>query len=108
MSKTQFEVDEDKLEVRIIRVFKATPERMWQAYTDPDQIVKWWDKTTIDKFELKVGGVWRFVSNGEDGKEYAFNGVFKELDEPNKIVRTFEFEPWAGHVMTESVVFEPT
>ncbi len=105
MSQTDFVVDKENLEVRIVRIFNATPERMWQAHTIPEQIVQWWDKTTIDKFELKVGGVWRFVSTGDDG-EYAFTGVFKELDEPNKIVRTFEYEPWAGHVMTESVVFE--
>lgn len=106
MSDTTFEVDKANLEVRIIRTFNATPERLWQAHTDPDQIVQWWDKTTIDRFELKVGGVWRFVSSDDDGKEHAFNGMFKELDEPKKIVRTFEYEPWAGHVMTESVTFE--
>ena len=102
MAQTDFVVDKEKLEVRITRVFDATPERMWQAHTDPEQIQKWWSDTKVDKFELKVGGVWRFVSGGEN----AFNGTFKELDEPNRIVRTFEYEPWAGHVMTESVTFE--
>jgi len=108
MSKTDFVVDKEKLEVRITRVFDATPERMWQAHTKPEQIAKWWEDTIIDTFELKVGGNWRFVSSGGDGQEHAFRGVFKELDEPKKIVRTFEYEPWAGHVMTESVTFEAT
>jgi uncharacterized protein YndB with AHSA1/START domain len=107
MSQTDFVVDKEKLEVRITRVFNATPERMWQAHTDPEQIPKWWADTKVDTFELKVGGAWRFVSSGEDGKENAFKGIFKELDEPKKIVRTFEYEPWPGHVMTESVTFEP-
>jgi uncharacterized protein YndB with AHSA1/START domain len=105
MTKVNFEVDKDKLEVRITRIFNATPERMWQAHTDPEQIPKWWGDTKVDKLELKVGGVWRFVGIG-DGQGDAFNGVFKELDEPKKIVRTFEYEPWAGHTMTESVTFE--
>jgi uncharacterized protein YndB with AHSA1/START domain len=103
MSKTDFVVDKENLEVRITRVFDASPERMWQAHTDPEQIPKWWDDTVVATFELRVGGTWRFVS----GKEHGFHGVFKELDEPKKIVRTFEYEPWAGHVMTESVTFEP-
>jgi uncharacterized protein YndB with AHSA1/START domain len=107
MSETHFEIDKDNLEVKITRDFNATPERMWQAHTLPDQIAQWWDKTTIDKFELKVGGVWRFVSNSDDGKEHAFNGVFKELDEPKKIVRTFEYEPYPGHIMVETITFEP-
>lgn len=107
MSKTDFQVDKDKLEVRISRVFKATPERMWRAHTDPAEIVQWWDATTVDKHDLKVGGQWRFVSQGQDGHEHAFRGEFKELDEPNKIVRTFEYEPMAGHVMTETLMLEP-
>jgi uncharacterized protein YndB with AHSA1/START domain len=106
MSATNFVVDKENLEVRISRDFNATPERMWQAHTQPDQIVKWWADTVVDKFELKVGGPWRFVSHDQEGKEHAFRGVFKELDEPNKIVRTFEYEPYAGQVMTESVTFK--
>lgn len=105
MSEATFEVDQDKLEVRLTRVFKATPERLWQAHTQADQIVKWWDDTTVDKLDFKVGGSWRFVS-GPDGK-HSFRGEFKEIDEPKKIVRTFEYEPMPGHVMVESVTFEP-
>ena len=105
MSQTDFSVDQDKLEVRISRVFKATPERLWKAHTDPTEIVQWWDGTAVDKLELKVGGSWRFVSTAPEQKNN-FRGEFKELDEPNKIVRTFEYEPMPGHVMTETVTFE--
>lgn len=105
MAKTDFVIDEGNLEVRLSRVFNATPERLWQAHTQPDQIVKWWNDTKVDTLELRVGGAWRFVSS--DG-QHAFRGVFKELDEPIKIVRTFEYEQAAGHIMTESVTFEPT
>jgi len=107
VSKTEFVVDKENLEVRLTRVFNATPERMWQAHTIADQIEKWWENTKVDKLEVKVGGAWRFVSAGEmNGKPNAFRGEFKELDEPNKIVRTFEYEPIPGHVMVESVEFE--
>lgn len=106
MSKTEFVVDKESLEVRMIRVFNATPERMWRAHTDSADIVRWWEDTEVDKLEVKVGGAWRFVSQGPDGKVHAFRGEFKELDKPNKIVRTFEYEPIPGHVMVESVVFE--
>jgi uncharacterized protein YndB with AHSA1/START domain len=108
-SKAIFEVDKDKLEVRITKEFDATPERMWQAFTTPEEIAKWWDKTTIDQHDFRVGGKWRFVSKDDHdpSKEHAFNGEFKEIDEPNKIVRTFEYEPWAGHILVETVTFEP-
>lgn len=108
MSKTNFEVDKDKLEVRITRVFAATPERLWQAYTQADQIKQWWLNTTIDTLDVRVGGAWRFVDHGQDGtEEHGFRGEFTEVDEPHKLARTFEYEPWAGHVMTESVTLEP-
>ncbi len=106
MSKTDFIVDKENLEVSIIRTFNATPERMWQAFTDPEEIVQWWADTHIDKHEFEVGGSWRYVSSG-NGQEFGFRGEFKEIDEPKKIVRTFEFEPKAGHIMTESITFEP-
>jgi len=105
MPNHDFTVDKDNLEVRITRVFNATPERLWQAHTSPEEIVQWWADTEVDKLDLKVGGAWRFVS-GPDAK-HAFRGEFKELDKPNKIVRTFEYEPMPGHIMTESVTFEP-
>lgn len=104
MAETEFVVDKKNLEVKLSRVFDTTPERLWQAHTEADQIAQWWENTTIDKLDVKVGGEWRFVS-GDNG-EHAFKGVFKELDKPNKIVRTFEYEPVAGHVMVESVMFE--
>lgn len=107
MGNTKFEVDKDKLEVRITRSFKATPERLWQAFTDPKEIAAWWRNTTIDKQDFQVGGSWRYIDHGKKGDEsHAFRGEFKEIDEPNKIVRTFEYEPWAGHIMTESITFE--
>jgi uncharacterized protein YndB with AHSA1/START domain len=107
MADTEFEVDKDKLEVRIKRLFDATPERMWKAYTDPADLAQWWDNTKIETNDVRVGGKWRYVSTDDDGKVHAFRGEFKELEEPRKIVRTFEYEPWAGHVMTETVMLEP-
>jgi uncharacterized protein YndB with AHSA1/START domain len=107
MSESTFKVDKDKLEVTITRLFNATPERMWRAFSEPDELKQWWADTKIETHDFRVGGVWRFVSRGQDGSEHAFRGEFKEIDEPRKIVRTFEYEPRAGHVMTEAVTFEP-
>ena len=105
MTKATFTVNKDKLEVRIERVFETTPARLWQAHTDPTQIVRWWEGTTVDKLDVRIGGAWRFVS-GANG-EHAFRGEYIEVDEPRKLVRTFEYEPYAGHVSVESATFEP-
>jgi len=105
MAQTQFEVDRENLEVRITRVFDVSPERLWQAHTEPEQIERWWDTTRVETMDVRVGGRWRFVS-GEHG-EHAFRGEFLEIDKPHKLVRTFEYEPMAGHILVETVLFEP-
>jgi uncharacterized protein YndB with AHSA1/START domain len=105
MTKATFTVDKDKLEVRLERIFEATPERLWQAYTDPVQVTEWWERTTVDELDVRVGGRWRFAS-GDNG-EYGFRGEYTEVDKPHKMVRTFEYEPYRGHISVESVTFEP-
>src|SRR5438128_149062 len=106
MSKTIFTVDKEKLEVRMERIYKATPERLFEAMTNPEQIVKWWGprdlKTTIEQDDLKVGGKWRYIHTEANGTRHVFYGEYKEIDQPNKISRTFEYEPWAGHVLVET------
>jgi uncharacterized protein YndB with AHSA1/START domain len=55
--------------------------------------------------DVRQGGTWRFVQRGSDG-EYAFNGVYKEIVRPERLVDTFEFEGMPGYVSLETAVFE--
>lgn len=110
MSQSQFSVDKDNLEVRTARIFKATPERLYEAYTHPEQIMQWWGParyiTRVDKMDVRIGGAWRFVHSEPGGKEYGFNGIYKVLDRPNTISDTFEYEPMPGHVLLETTTFK--
>jgi uncharacterized protein YndB with AHSA1/START domain len=56
--------------------------------------------------DVRPGGVWRFVQRGPDGSEYAFNGVYREIAPPQRIVSTFEFEGMPGHVSVETLTLE--
>ncbi len=67
MSETKFEVNKEKLEVRITREFNATPKRLWKAFTDPKDLAVWWRNTTIETNEVKVGGKWRYIDHGKNG-----------------------------------------
>lgn len=111
MDETTFIVNKDRLEVTTSRAFAATPERLWAAQTDSKQIPEWWGpgayQTVVEKNELRVGGAWRYIQTDADGTQYAFRGEYKEIDEPHKIVRTFEYEPMPGHVLVETVTFDP-
>ena len=105
-NKAKFTVNRDTLEVRMERVFDAPRDLVWRVITNPTLIPQWWGpsqyKTVVDKFDFKVGGVWRYVHKVNEG-EYAFNGVYKEIVPNEKIVDTFEFEPMPGHILTETM-----
>jgi uncharacterized protein YndB with AHSA1/START domain len=55
---------------------------------------------TVCEIDLRVGGRWRFVGRGPHG-EYAFHGVYREIDAPERVVFTEIFEPFPD---VESVV----
>src|ERR1700683_4557419 len=96
---TKFTINKEQLEVVTSRIFNATPDRLWAALTDPEQIPKWWGpgayKTTIEKNDVTVGGHWQIIHTTQEGEEHAFRGQYKEIDEPKKLVRTLEYEPVA-------------
>lgn len=97
------------LEILMTRDFAARRELVFRAYTDPALIPKWWGlrdhTTTVDQMDVRPGGAWRFVCRDAEGNVFAFRGEYKEVVPPQKLVYTFEFEPMAGHVMTETVTF---
>lgn len=97
-------------EIRIERVFDAPRDRVFAVYTDPELIPEWWGPrgttTIVDRMEPRTGGRWRFVMRNTDGSESAFQGAYREVTPPERIVQTFEWEPMAGHVSVETATFE--
>lgn len=110
MPGNNVEVDKEKLQIRMSRVFNAPRERVWQAHVDPKAIEKWWGprryKTTVEKLEPKVGGQWKFVNVDTDGTRHVFYGEFLELVEPEKLTWTFTYEPYPQSVATDALSFE--
>lgn len=61
-------------EIRLIRTYDAPVSVVWDAWTVPDQVAKWWGPrgfsiTTHEK-DLRVGGTWRYTMHGPDGTDY--------------------------------------
>ena len=61
---------------------------------------------TVDRYDLRDGGTWRYVHTDEAGNAYGFHGVFHGEPSPDGIVQTFEFEGAPGHVQLDTVTFE--
>src|ERR1700692_2235471 len=77
-------------EIYFTRVFDAPRKLVWQAMTDPKQVVLWWGPRgftpTVKKMELRPGGTWEHVMHGPDGANYPNKSVFKEVVEEERIV----------------------
>jgi uncharacterized protein YndB with AHSA1/START domain len=75
----------------IVRVFDAPRERLWRAWTDPDEIVRWWGKRgwTAQRdslvLDVRPGGALRIVSVSDAGIEMVNSGVWHEVVEPERL-----------------------
>ena len=95
-------------EIRVERIFNAPRERVWQAFTDPALVAQWWgrgNRLVIERLEVERGGHWRFVEHSDDGV-HGFEGRFREVTPPERLVHTFEWDGMPGYVILETVDFE--
>ena len=95
-------------EIRVERIFNASRERVWRAFTDRDQVAQWWgrgNKVVVERMELERGGHWRFVEHSEQGT-HGFEGRYSEVVPPERVVQTFEWDGMPGHVVLETVTLE--
>jgi uncharacterized protein YndB with AHSA1/START domain len=105
--ENNFIAEPGKQELVVMCVIDAPRESVWKAYTDPLLIPKWLGpmlyENMVERMDVRPGGMWRFVHRDADGIEYAFHGVYHNVDEPNQLVYTLEFEGLPGHVLLDTV-----
>jgi len=110
MAKTQIIAKPGMPQIEITREFDAPRELLFRAHTDPKLLVQWLGPRrltmTIDRFDARDGGTWRYTHRDTDGTEYGFHGVFHGTPSVDGIVQTFEFEGAPGHVSLETLTFE--
>jgi uncharacterized protein YndB with AHSA1/START domain len=110
MGKTQITAEPGVPQIVITREFDAPRDLVFRAYTDPELLVQWLgprDLTmTIDQYDVRDGGKWRYVHKDAEGNEYGFHGVFHGTPSPEGTVQTFEFEGVPGHVSLDTYTIE--
>jgi uncharacterized protein YndB with AHSA1/START domain len=112
MNKTTFTAEPGKQEIIITREFEAPREVAFKAFMDPQLIPQWLGPrnlaTKIEVFEPRSGGSYKFIHTDKDGNTFAFHGITHDVSEPERIIRTFEFDglPEKGHVALETARFE--
>ncbi|HEX4817238.1 MAG TPA: SRPBCC domain-containing protein [Nonomuraea sp.] len=76
------------------RVLDAPRERVWAAWTRPERLFRWFGPrsmaTPLGRVSLDVrpGGAWRATVVGEEGFEVTFDGVYREVRPPVRLVFT--------------------
>ena len=83
--------------VRLHRVFKAAPERVYRAFLDPDAMAKWLPPNgftgKVHHMDAKVGGSYRMsFTNFTTGDSHAFGGEYLELVPNERLRYTDKFD----------------
>ena len=98
-------------EIAMTRAFDAPRSLVFDAWTKPELLKRWlgvfggWTFTVFE-VDLKVGGKYRYVWRGADGKEMGMGGVFREIVRPERIVCTEKFdESWYPGDAVDTTVF---
>jgi uncharacterized protein YndB with AHSA1/START domain len=83
-------------QILITREFDAPRHLVWQAWTTPELVKRWWNakrgEVTVAEIDLRVGGKWRYVMVTEDGTEVGFHGEYREIVPNERIVSTEVYE----------------
>ena len=96
--------------IRLHRVLRATPERVYRAFLDPDAKAKWLPPNgftgKVHHIDVRVGGSYRMsFTNFTTGKSHSFGGEYVELTPHKRIRYTDRFDdpnlPGAMHVTVE-------
>jgi len=97
-------------EIHTEQIFNAPRQLVWDTFIDPKLIPEWWglrsNTTRVDAMDVRPGGAWRFVQIDGDGNESGFSGEFREINPPDSVVQTFEWDGMPGHVIVETAYFE--
>jgi len=83
--------------IRLHRVLRATPERVYRGFLDADAMVKWLPPNgftaKVHHMDAKVGGTFRMsFTNFSTGQSHSFGGEYLELTPHERIRYTDKFE----------------
>lgn len=83
--------------IRLHRVLKAPPEKVYRAFLDADALCRWLPPygflCSVEHFDAKVGGTFRMAfRNYTTGHVHSFGGEFLELEPNRKLVYTDRFD----------------
>jgi len=94
----------DAVAIRVSRRIRATPERLFRAWTEPAMLRHWWRMEgpgwsfASAEVDARVGGAYRLGMTAPDGRTHVAVGVYREVAPPKRLAFTWEWEDPASHV----------
>jgi uncharacterized protein YndB with AHSA1/START domain len=91
------------VDIRMTRVFDASPSLVFEAMTKPEHVKHWWGglgdgySVPVCEIDLRVGGKWKFVNRHPKG-EVTFYGEYREISAPSRLVYTEIFADYPDNV----------
>jgi uncharacterized protein YndB with AHSA1/START domain len=90
-------------DIVIERVLDAPLEQVWQAWTEPERLQRWWGPKTftapVCKIDFRPGGKYHYCMRSPDGQDFWSTGVFYEIVPLKRIVFTDSFADEQGNVV---------
>ena len=89
----------------IERVFDAPIKLVWQAWTDPDHVTRWYGPKNftcpIARIDFRVGGKYHICMRTNDGTDFWSTGTYKEIVPLKKLVSTDSFSDENGNMVAQ-------
>ena len=97
-------------EIVMTRVFDAPRQLVFDAFTKPELLKRWFGprgwSLVVCEVDLKVGGTFRFVLRGPDGRDMGMRGVYREIVAPERSVHVESFDDFPGESQVTTVLVE--
>ena len=97
-------------EIVLTRVFDAPRQLVWDAFTKPELLRRWFGprghSLSVCDVDLRVGGGFRFIIRGPEGREMGMRGVYRELAPPDRSVHVETFDDYPGESIVTAVFTE--
>lgn len=112
MAATAAAVEPTAHELIITRAFDAPRSRVFETWTEPAHLVRWWGprgfRTPFCKMDVRPDGIWRVCMRSPEGTDHWLRCAYREVVEPERLAFTWAWEDadgLPGHEMLVTVDF---
>ena len=98
--------------LRVSQIIRAKPERLFRAWTEPEQLARWWRMDSPGwtfagaSVDLRIGGEYRLSMIAPDGKTHTAVGRYRAVDPPTRLAFTWDWDDPAHRVGETLVTVE--